>query len=76
MTTAALAPLAEGDRRELLRIARITLKEYLRFARVPPGAPHHPALLSPYQFFSPLYGLLYRPLGAAIFATTRVSHSL
>jgi AmmeMemoRadiSam system protein A len=39
-------PLEEIDRRELLRIARIALKEWLRIGRLPPGAPHRPTLLS------------------------------
>jgi AmmeMemoRadiSam system protein A len=38
-------PLDESDRRELLRIARVTLKEYLKHGRIPPGAPHRPSLL-------------------------------
>ena len=38
--------IEESDRRELLRIARVTLKEWLKSARIPPGAPHRAALLS------------------------------
>lgn len=35
------------DRRELLRIARATLREYLSSGFLPPGAPHRRALLEP-----------------------------
>ena len=37
--------LEDGDRKELLRIARVTLKEFLKHGRMPPGAPHRPSLL-------------------------------
>src|SRR5688500_3950695 len=39
--------LGDSDRRELLRIARTTLAEYLDVGRIPPGRPHRPSLLAP-----------------------------
>lgn len=39
--------LGEDDRRELLRIARATLREYLTTGFMPPGAPHRQTLLEP-----------------------------
>lgn len=45
-TPTPYVPLEEIDRRELLRIARIALKEWLRIGRLPPGAPHRVSLLS------------------------------
>ncbi|HZS36648.1 MAG TPA: AmmeMemoRadiSam system protein A [Polyangia bacterium] len=49
--TAPPAPLAhrldEGDRKELLRIARATLREFLTTGYLPPGAPHRKPLLVP-----------------------------
>lgn len=41
----AATALSESDRRELLRIARVAIKEYFITGRLPPGAPHRPALL-------------------------------
>lgn len=38
-------PLDERDRRELLRIARATLREHLTTGYLPPGAPHRASLL-------------------------------
>jgi len=39
--------LDENDKRELLRIARATLREYLTTGFMPPGAPHRKSLLEP-----------------------------
>jgi hypothetical protein len=39
--------LDENDKRELLRIARATLREYLTTGFMPPGAPHRKSLLAP-----------------------------
>ena len=39
--------LDEGDRKELLRIARATLREFLTTGYLPPGAPHRKPLLVP-----------------------------
>lgn len=41
---AAYLPLDDHERRELLRIARVCVKEWLRSGRMPPGAPHRAAL--------------------------------
>lgn len=38
--------LEEPDRRELLRIARVYGREWLRSGRRPPGTPHRPSLLA------------------------------
>jgi len=38
--------LQEDEKRELLRIARATLREYARTGRVPPGKPHRASLLT------------------------------
>lgn len=43
--------LGENDRRELLRIARASLREWLRSGRTPPGAPHRESLLRPLPAF-------------------------
>ena len=51
----ASAALEAGDRRELLRIARVTLKEWLSTGRTPPGAPHRPSLLARTAAFVTLY---------------------
>lgn len=59
--SAGVAPLVmpphldDSDRRELLRIARVTLKEWLSTGRTPPGAPHRPALLAPGAAFVTVY---------------------
>jgi AmmeMemoRadiSam system protein A len=45
--TTAREPLDERDRRELLRIARATLREHLSTGYLPPGAPHRSSLLQP-----------------------------
>jgi uncharacterized protein len=39
--------LTEGERRELLRIARATLREHVRSGRTPPGRPHRDTMLRP-----------------------------
>ena len=39
--------LADDDKKELLRIARATLREYLTTGYMPPGAPHRKPLLQP-----------------------------
>jgi uncharacterized protein len=38
--------LAPDEQKELLRIARATVKEYLMTGRMPPGAPHRKSLLA------------------------------
>ncbi len=38
--------LADDEKRELLRIARATLREYLRSGRIPPGKPHRESMLA------------------------------
>jgi AmmeMemoRadiSam system protein A len=43
--------LAEDEQRELLRIARATVREYLLSGRIPPGAPHRPSLTAPASVF-------------------------
>ncbi|HEY2745103.1 MAG TPA: AmmeMemoRadiSam system protein A [Polyangia bacterium] len=46
-TAAESAVLDDNDKRELLRIARATLREYLTTGFMPPGAPHRKSLLEP-----------------------------
>jgi AmmeMemoRadiSam system protein A len=43
--------LAEDEEKELLRIARATVKEYLLSGRIPPGAPHRASLVAPAAVF-------------------------
>lgn len=43
----SVAFLQPDEQRELLRIARATLREYLDSARIPPGKPHRASLLVP-----------------------------
>jgi AmmeMemoRadiSam system protein A len=43
--------LAADEKKELLRIARTTLKEYLLSGRIPPGAPHNASLTAPASVF-------------------------
>jgi len=43
--------LAEDESREILRIARATVKEYLLSGRIPPGTPHRPSLVAPAAVF-------------------------
>jgi hypothetical protein len=47
--------LADDEQRELLRIARATVKEYLMSGRLPPGAPHRPSLVAPAAVFVSLH---------------------
>ncbi|HKA90755.1 MAG TPA: AmmeMemoRadiSam system protein A [Haliangiales bacterium] len=43
--------LSDDEKRELLRIARATLREFLAVGRIPPGAPHKKTLLAPAGVF-------------------------
>src|SRR5215470_5913651 len=43
--------LSDDEKRELLRIARATLREFLAVGRIPPGAPHKQTLLEPAGVF-------------------------
>jgi AmmeMemoRadiSam system protein A len=43
--------LADDEQKELLRIARATVKEFLLSGRMPPGAPHRPSLVAPAAVF-------------------------
>lgn len=43
--------LAPDEQKELLRIARTTIKEYLISGRIPPGAPHRASLVAPAAVF-------------------------
>jgi AmmeMemoRadiSam system protein A len=47
--------LDDNDKRELLRIARATLREYLTTGFMPPGAPHRKSLLEPRGAFVSLH---------------------
>ncbi|HVV86482.1 MAG TPA: AmmeMemoRadiSam system protein A [Kofleriaceae bacterium] len=47
--------LADDEKRELLRIARATLREHLDTGRIPPGKPHRPTLLAPAAVFVTLH---------------------
>jgi AmmeMemoRadiSam system protein A len=47
--------LEDGDRKELLRIARATLREFLATGYMPPGAPHRKTLLVPAGAFVSVY---------------------
>jgi AmmeMemoRadiSam system protein A len=47
--------LTADDQRELLRIARATLREYLTTGFMPPGAPHRKSLLLPRGAFVTLH---------------------
>lgn len=51
----AIAGLDDNDKRELLRIARATLREYLTTGFMPPGAPHRQTLLEPRGAFVTLH---------------------
>ena len=59
MSDAELAPagahLEESDQRELLRIARATLREFLATGYMPPGTPHRKILLQPMGAFVSVY---------------------
>ena len=47
--------LADDEKRELLRIARATLREHTYSGRIPPGKPHREALCLPAGVFVSLY---------------------
>lgn len=47
--------LTDDEKRELLRIARATLREYTRTGFVPPGRPHRQSLLDPAGAFVTLH---------------------
>jgi hypothetical protein len=47
--------LSDDEKRELLRIARATLREYLTSGRLPPGSPHKPTLVAPGGAFVSLH---------------------
>ncbi len=47
--------LADDEKRELLRIARATLREHSFSGRIPPGKPHRETLLAPAAVFVSLH---------------------
>jgi AmmeMemoRadiSam system protein A len=47
--------LSDDEKRELLRIARATLREYLSTGRLPPGSPHKETLTQPGGAFVSLH---------------------
>jgi len=47
--------LADDEKRELLRIARATLREHSFSGRIPPGKPHRESLLAPAAVFVSLH---------------------
>jgi AmmeMemoRadiSam system protein A len=47
--------LSDDEKVELLRIARATLREFVRSGRIPPGAPHRESLLAPAGVFVTLH---------------------
>jgi AmmeMemoRadiSam system protein A len=47
--------LTDDEKRELLRIARATLREFLASGRIPPGKPHKETLLRPAGAFVTLH---------------------
>jgi uncharacterized protein len=47
--------LLDEEKKELLRIARATLKEFLMSGRIPPGAPHRKSLVAPAGVFVSLH---------------------
>jgi AmmeMemoRadiSam system protein A len=47
--------LTDEEKKELLRIARATLKEFLMSGRTPPGAPHRKSLTAPAPVFVSLH---------------------
>jgi AmmeMemoRadiSam system protein A len=47
--------LDDKEKRELLRIARATLREFLRSGRIPPGKPHRQSLVDPAGAFVTLH---------------------
>lgn len=48
--------LTDDEKRELLRIARATLREYFHSGRIPPGKPHRDSLTAPAGVFVSLHG--------------------
>jgi AmmeMemoRadiSam system protein A len=48
-------PLADDEKRELLRIARATLREHGYSGRIPPGKPHRESLVAPAAVFVSLH---------------------
>ena len=48
-------PLSDDEKRELLRIARATIREYLSSGRLPPGSPHKDTLIMPGGAFVSLH---------------------
>lgn len=49
------AQLSDDEKRELLRIARATLREFTATGRIPPGRPHRESLLAPHAAFVTLH---------------------
>src|SRR5262245_37445169 len=47
--------LADDEKRELLRIARATLREHAFSGRIPPGKPHRESLVTPAAVFVSLH---------------------
>jgi hypothetical protein len=47
--------LSDDEKRELLRIARATIREYLASGRLPPGSPHKESLVQPGGVFVSLH---------------------
>jgi uncharacterized protein len=47
--------LCDDEKRELLRIARATIREYLATGRLPPGSPHKESLVAPGGVFVSLH---------------------
>lgn len=47
--------LTDNEKKELLRIARATLREYARTGHIPPGKPHRQVLLDPASVFVSLH---------------------
>jgi len=47
--------LTENEKKELLRIARATLREYARTGHIPPGKPHRQVLVDPASVFVSLH---------------------
>ena len=47
--------LEDNEKRELLRIARATLREYARTGHIPPGKPHRQVLVDPASVFVSLH---------------------
>jgi hypothetical protein len=56
--------LTDDEKRELLRIARATLKEFFASGRIPPGAPHRKSLTDPASVVVSLFDGQNRSRGA------------